>query len=85
MDKRTRSLKTAISVPEAVFHQAEEAAKRLGLNRSQLYTQALTEFLAQRSDSGITERLDAIYACEDAKLDVGLKAMQAASLPREDW
>lgn len=85
MEKHAKTLKTAVSVPEPVFREAEDAARRLGVNRSQLYTQALREFLARRRENGITEQLDAVYGREEGHLDRGLAAMQAASLPREEW
>ena len=33
----------------------------------------------------VKETLDAIYATEDSHLDPALMALQALSLPKEDW
>lgn len=37
-------MKTAISIPNLIFEEAEEAAKELRMSRSELYTKALREF-----------------------------------------
>ena len=52
-------MKVAVSVPDELFQRADEAASRLGLNRSQLYTRAIEEFLlAQGEVDPVTRRLD---------------------------
>jgi metal-responsive CopG/Arc/MetJ family transcriptional regulator len=79
-------MKTAISIPDDLFHRAERAAGRLGLSRSQLYQRALVEFLERRCDDAVREALDEVYGtAEPAKLDPVLDRMQRASLPREEW
>jgi predicted transcriptional regulator len=51
-------MKTAISLPDAIFEDAERLAKRLGTSRSGLYARALTEFLARHSPAEVTAALD---------------------------
>lgn len=53
-------MKTAISVPDEVFHEADETAERLGWSRSQLYTRALSEFLERQTPDPVTSALDAL-------------------------
>jgi metal-responsive CopG/Arc/MetJ family transcriptional regulator len=38
-------MKTAISLPDRVYFEAEETAQILGISRSALYLNALTEYL----------------------------------------
>ncbi|HEY3356452.1 MAG TPA: hypothetical protein VGQ83_24590 [Polyangia bacterium] len=78
-------MKTAISIPDAVFEAAERTAKRLGMSRSQLYAEAVADYVKRHRALGVREALDAVYAVEPSGLDRDLAAMQAASLPREDW
>ncbi len=78
-------MKTAISIPDSVFEQAEEAAHELKMSRSELYTTALCEFLAEKQSTVITERLNQVYEQESSNLDAALMRMQASSLPREEW
>jgi metal-responsive CopG/Arc/MetJ family transcriptional regulator len=54
MCKRKTSMKTAISLPDHLFEEAEAAAKDLGLSRSKLIQTALEEFLKKRREAQIT-------------------------------
>ncbi|MBN1242731.1 MAG: ChpI protein [Spirochaetales bacterium] len=54
-------MKTAISVPDSVYAEAEEVAEALGIPRSQLYARALEEFVRKHRVDAVTERLDAVY------------------------
>ncbi len=78
-------MKTAISIPDAVFEQAEEAAKEFKMSRSEFYTTALREFLIEKQTTHITERLNQVYEEESSTLDPTLAQMQASSLPLEKW
>lgn len=75
-------MKTAISIPDAVY---KEAAQRLSMSRSELYTKAVRAFLDDLDDGWITEALDEVYAEEPSTLDKALAAMQTASLPEDAW
>jgi metal-responsive CopG/Arc/MetJ family transcriptional regulator len=78
-------MKTAISIPDHIFEEGEKAAKRLGLSRSKLYTQALESYLATRRDSYITEDLNRLYAHEASSVDPLLDHLQTHSIIREEW
>ena len=78
-------MKTAISLPDALFEAGERLAARLGLSRSRLYATALTEFLQRHRRDGVTEALDAVYAVEDSTLDPAWTAAQMSALSNEDW
>jgi len=78
-------MKTAISIPDAIFKAAERVAKRLGMSRSELYSRAVSEFVATHVEKNITHELDRVYAEEDSSLDSVLEQLQAASLSREEW
>jgi hypothetical protein len=81
----TQAMKTAISIPDEVFHAAEELSKRLGMSRSELYAKAVAAFIASQRSEGVREKLDAVYEAEDSGLDPVLSQWQWLSLPREDW
>jgi metal-responsive CopG/Arc/MetJ family transcriptional regulator len=49
-------MKTAVSVPDQVFHEAEQVAKRLNVSRSELYTRALSEYLVRHTSEEVTAR-----------------------------
>lgn len=78
-------MKTAISLPDDLFRSGDSLAKRLGVSRSELYARALAEYLAKHRTDQITQRLNAVYATEDSRLDPSFAAAQAQALPRERW
>ena len=79
------AMKTAVSIPDDVFEAAEKAAKRLGVSRSELYANAVREFVERHRRDNITEKLNEIYAADDAGLDPVLEKLQRSSLAKEDW
>ena len=58
----TFGMKTAISVPDEIFEDAEKLAARLGKSRSQLYAEAMAEYLTRHDPETITERLDEVLS-----------------------
>lgn len=78
-------MKTAISIPDQVYEKAEQAARRLGLSRSELYVTALVEFLANYDDAQVTRRLNEVYETEGSVLDPGLVELQRRSLGSDEW
>ncbi len=80
-------MKTAISIPDEVFQAAEQAAKSLGVSRSELYATAVREFVERYRREDVTQKLDQVYAADESvsRLDERLQAMQSLSLDKEDW
>jgi metal-responsive CopG/Arc/MetJ family transcriptional regulator len=80
-------MKTAISIPEALFREAETLAKKRGMSRSELYATAIAQYVKDERFLGVREQLDALYGADpkESELDVELAAMQSQSLPRERW
>src|SRR3954470_11229471 len=58
----TNDMKTAISVPDAVFHRVEKKAAELGLNRSEFYSRAAELYLRQLEERDLTARIDEAIA-----------------------
>jgi metal-responsive CopG/Arc/MetJ family transcriptional regulator len=55
-------MKTAISLPDSLYIAAENAAKSMGLRRSQLYAKALEEFLDRLNKESLTEKYNKVYS-----------------------
>jgi metal-responsive CopG/Arc/MetJ family transcriptional regulator len=53
-------MKTAVSLPDRVYHEAERHAKRTRKSRSQLYAEALAEYLARHAPDEITEDMNTV-------------------------
>jgi metal-responsive CopG/Arc/MetJ family transcriptional regulator len=77
-------MKTAISLPDQLFTDADETAKRLGISRSQLYAKALAEYLERLSETRITARLNEVYQTTEGRPEPGLTALQSRGMPRHD-
>ncbi|MGB5292998.1 MAG: hypothetical protein WBN41_16270 [Lysobacterales bacterium] len=80
-------MKTAISIPDPIFESAEKLAKRLGISRSQLYSNAVDALVEKHRYSGVTEQLDAVYSTDPdvSSLDDGLEQIQSLSLGKDEW
>jgi metal-responsive CopG/Arc/MetJ family transcriptional regulator len=78
-------MKTAVSVPDDLFRQAEEAARRLRMSRSKLFSTALSEFLQRQESNSITERLNEVYLRRTAKVDPALHRAQLKHLDKDSW
>jgi predicted transcriptional regulator len=55
-------MKTAVSVPDDLFAQADRLAKRSRRSRSEVYSAALREYLARHAPDEVTAGLDAVLA-----------------------
>ncbi len=78
-------MKTAISIPDPLFKEAERLTKRLRIPRSRLYAKALEAFIQSQKSKGIREALDEVYRREPSELDPAIARMQSAAIGREDW
>ncbi len=78
-------MKTAISVPDDVFADAERLARRLKKSRSQLYSSALREFVARHADDRVTETLNEVVATTGDARDDFAPTAGRRTLKRVDW
>ena len=78
-------MKTAISIPDPLYKEAERLTKRLRIPRSQLYVRALEEYVQRQRSKGIKEALDEVYGTESSDLDPVLARLQDEVIGREEW
>jgi metal-responsive CopG/Arc/MetJ family transcriptional regulator len=78
-------MKTAISIPDPLFKEAERLTKRLRIPRSRLYAKALEAYIQSQKSKGIKEALDEVYKTESSDLDPIMARLQSAAIGREDW
>jgi metal-responsive CopG/Arc/MetJ family transcriptional regulator len=77
-------MKTAISIPDDVFTEADRLAAKLKQSRSQLYSRAVREYVARHTSDDVTSALDVLYVNESA--DDGFTTSAAKStLERSEW
>jgi metal-responsive CopG/Arc/MetJ family transcriptional regulator len=53
-------MKTAVSLPDRVYQEAERHARRTRKSRSQLYAEALSEYLARHAPEEVTAAMNAV-------------------------
>jgi metal-responsive CopG/Arc/MetJ family transcriptional regulator len=78
-------MKTAVSMPDNLFRQADAAARRLRVSRSRLYATAIAEFLDRQQTNSVTERLNELYLRQPARVDAALHRAQIKSLDKDSW
>lgn len=78
-------MKTAISIPDDVFADAERLAHTLKASRSQLYSRAIREFIARHFSERVTVALNKV--CDDVSEadDAFARAAARQALLRSDW
>ena len=80
----TLGMKTAISIPDEVFAEAEKLARRLKKSRSELYSHALREYVARHGPEYVTETLDRICGESPPEKDF-VRAAARRTLRRSPW
>jgi metal-responsive CopG/Arc/MetJ family transcriptional regulator len=65
----TSGMKTAVSIPDEIFEEAERLASRLQTSRSQLYSRALQEFAARHAPDRVTEAMDRVVEAVGSEVD----------------
>jgi predicted transcriptional regulator len=78
-------MKTAISLPDEVFEQAERLASRLKVSRSELYAKALQDFVRRHAPDAITDTYDRICAEIESGPEPFLGRAARKSFKRVDW
>ena len=78
-------MKTAISIPDKLFKEAEREAKRRGVSRSKLYQTALEGILRKRRDEAVTDALNRSFAAAPDQDDPFLDRIAAQTMARVEW
>jgi len=73
-------MKTAISVPDAVFARIEQRVKALGLSRSEFFARAAEGYLRELDEEDLTRRLDAALEQAGAAGDSEQREIAAVGL-----
>lgn len=75
-------MKAAVSIPDDVFEKAERLARRMKKSRSQLFSNALTEYVARHAPDHVTEAMDQVCAEIGSKPDPFVSAASRRILER---
>lgn len=78
-------MRTALSIPDHLYEAAEREAERTGKSRSQLYADALAEYLLRHAPDKITEAMNlALEALGEHDLTF-TRAAARHTLERIEW
>ena len=78
-------MKTAVSIPDEIFEEAEQLARRTKRSRSDVYSRALAEYVARHAPDRITEAMDRTIADLDEPADSFASAAGRQTLARTEW
>jgi metal-responsive CopG/Arc/MetJ family transcriptional regulator len=78
-------MKMAISIPDDIFKVAEALARRTKKSRSQLYSDAVREYVARHASDDITDIMDHVRAEVDPPPDKFTAAASSRILKRVVW
>jgi metal-responsive CopG/Arc/MetJ family transcriptional regulator len=78
-------MKVAVSVPDGVFEEAEQLARRTKRSRSEVYSRALAEYVARHAPDRVTESMDRALAEIGEPAEQFVRAVARRVLKRSDW
>jgi metal-responsive CopG/Arc/MetJ family transcriptional regulator len=81
----TEGMKTAISIPDEVFEGAERLARRTKKSRSQLFSDAVREYVARHAPDEITEAMDRVCGDLAGPSDKFVSSAAHRILERSEW
>jgi metal-responsive CopG/Arc/MetJ family transcriptional regulator len=78
-------MKTAVSIPDDVFQEAERLARRTKKSRSQLFSDAVREYVARHAPDEVTEAMDRVCADLGRPTDKFVSSAANRILERTEW
>lgn len=80
-------MKTALSLPDDLFDEAEALADRLGVSRSELYRRAVRHYVKLHDPEAVTRAIDRACDAAESTTDDQAFARRAASrtAERNEW
>lgn len=81
----TFGMKTAISIPDVLFREAERLARLFRTSRSQLYSNAVREYLERHDPDEITESMNRVVDELGDAQDPFVEEAAQRVLEESDW
>ena len=78
-------MKTAVSIPDDVFEEAERLAMELQISRSQLYSRALQEFVSRHAPDRLTEAMNRVIDEVGSEIEEFSQRASRRVLERVEW
>jgi len=81
----TIGMKTAVSIPNDLFEKAETLARNTKKSRSQLYSEALFEYVVRHSPEEITLAYNKVVDSLDGQDNAFLNHAALRAMERTEW
>jgi metal-responsive CopG/Arc/MetJ family transcriptional regulator len=78
-------MKTAISIPDEIFEEADRLARRMKKSRSELFSKAVAEYVARHTPDLVTEAMNRVCAEIGGSADPFVAAVSLRTLERSEW
>jgi predicted transcriptional regulator len=85
MSGYTLGMKTAVSLPDEVFKCADRLARKMKKSRSQLYAEAIAEYLALHDADEITAAIDRVCEATGGEYDPAVRTAARRTLEDVEW
>jgi predicted transcriptional regulator len=81
----TFGMKTAISIADDVFRKAEHYARQKRKSRSEVYSEAISEYLARRDTDAVTDAVNETLKQVGQSIDPFVQESTRRTLKRIEW
>lgn len=81
----TKGMKIAVSIPDRVFNEAEQLAKRMKTSRSNLYARALAAYVGDHAPDHVTKAINDVVDAVGTEPDGFARAAAQRALERTEW
>jgi hypothetical protein len=81
----TPGMKTAVSIPDDIFKKAERLARRMKKSRSELFSNALSDYVARHAPDHVTEAMNQVCDEVGGETDGFTAAASRRILERVEW
>lgn len=78
-------MKTAVSIPDEVFEEAERLVAELKTSRSELYSRAVREYVARHAPDRLTDAMNRVVEEVGSEVDELSRRAARRVLERVEW
>ena len=85
ISSHTIGMKVAVSIPDPVFNEAEQLARRMNTLRSDLYARALVAYVGDHAADRVTQAINDVVDAVGTVPDGFARAAAARVFDRVEW
>ena len=85
ISSHTIGMKVAVSIPDPVFNEAEQLARRMNTSRSDLYARALAAYVGDHAADRVTQAINDVVDAVGTEPDGFTRAAASQVFDRVEW